>query len=89
MNYIEIKMEVKDRDAVEALSNMLAEMGTGGVMIEDPQAISDYANSGLWDAHEFSEELMSRKDVIIKSYLKTLRIDSGHLLIVKFPKHQK
>lgn len=69
MNYIEIKMEVKDRDAVEALSNMLAEMGTGGVMIEDPQAISDYANSGLWDAHEFSEELMSRKDVIIKSYL--------------------
>ena len=69
MNYIEIKMEVKDRDAVEALSNMLAEMGTGGVMIEDPQAISDYANSGLWDAHEFTEELMSRKDVIIKSYL--------------------
>ncbi len=69
MNYMEIKMEVKDRDGVEALSNMLAEMGTGGVMIEDPQAIADYANSGLWDAHEFSEELMSRKDIIIKSYL--------------------
>ena len=69
MNYMEIKMEVKDRDGVEALSNMLAEMGTGGVMIEDPQAIADYANSGLWDAHEFTEELMSRKDVIIKSYL--------------------
>ncbi len=69
MDWIEIKMEVKDRDAVEALSNMLAEMGTGGVMIEDPQAISDYANSGLWDAHEFTEELMNRKDIIIKSYL--------------------
>ena len=69
MNYMEIKMEVKDRDGVEALSNMLAEMGTGGGMIEDPQAIADYANSGLWDAHEFSEELMSRKDIIIKSYL--------------------
>ena len=68
MNYIEIKMEVKDRDAVEALSNMLAEMGTGGVMIEDPQAIADYANSGLWDAHEFTDELMQRKDIIIKSY---------------------
>ena len=69
MDWIEIKMEVQDREAVEGISNMLAEMGTGGVMIEDPQAIADYANSGLWDAHEFTEELMQRKDIVIKSYL--------------------
>ena len=36
MDWIEIKMEVSDRNAVEGISNMLAEMGTGGVMIEDP-----------------------------------------------------
>ena len=69
MDWIEIKMEVRDREAVEGISNMLAEMGTGGVMIEDPQAIADYADSGLWDAHEFSEELLNRKDIYIKSYL--------------------
>ena len=69
MDWIEIKMEVQDREAVEGISNMLAEMGTGGVMIEDPQAIADYADSGLWDAHEFSEDLLKRKDIYIKSYL--------------------
>lgn len=69
MDWIEIKMEVEDREAVEGISNMLAEMGTGGVMIEDPKAIADYAESGLWDAHEFTDELMQRKDVYIKSYL--------------------
>lgn len=37
MDWIEIKMEVQDREAVDGISNMLAEMGTGGVMIEDPQ----------------------------------------------------
>ena len=46
MDWIEIKMEVSDRNAVEGISNMLAEMGTGGVMIEDPQAMADYAESG-------------------------------------------
>lgn len=69
MDWIEIKMEVENREAVEGISNMLAEMGTGGVMIEDPKAIADYAESGLWDAHEFTDELMQRKDVYIKSYL--------------------
>ena len=69
MNYIEIKMEINNGDAVEAISNMLAEMGTGGVMIEDPKAIADYAESGLWDAHEFSDELLQRKEIFIKSYL--------------------
>ena len=69
MDWIEIKMEVQDRDAVEGISNMLTEMGTGGVMIEDPQAIADYAESGQWDAHEFSDELLHRKEIYIKSYL--------------------
>lgn len=69
MDWIEIKMEVENRDAVEGISNMLAEMGTGGVMIEDPQAIADYAESGQWDAHEFSDELLHRKEIYIKSYL--------------------
>ena len=69
MDWIEIKMEVQDREAVDGISNMLAEMGTGGVMIEDPKAIADYADSGLWDAHEFSEDLLNRKEIYIKSYL--------------------
>lgn len=69
MNYIEIKMEINNGDAVEAISNMLAEMGTGGVLIEDPKAIADYAESGLWDAHEFTDELLQRKEIFIKSYL--------------------
>ena len=69
MDWIEIKMEVENRDAVEGISNMLTEMGTGGVMIEDPKAIADYAESGQWDAHEFSDDLLHRKEIYIKSYL--------------------
>ena len=59
MNWLEIKMVVDDREAVDGISNMLTEIGTGGVMIEDPQLIANYANSGQWDAHEFSEELLN------------------------------
>lgn len=69
MNWLEIKMVVEDRDAVDGISNMLTELGTGGVMIEDPQLIANYAHSGQWDAHEFSEELLNRKEIVIKSYL--------------------
>lgn len=69
MDWIEIKMEIENRDAVEGISNMLEEMGTGGVMIEDPQAIATYAASGQWDAHEFSDELLQSKKIFIKAYL--------------------
>lgn len=69
MNWLEIKMVVDDREAVDGISNMLTEIGTGGVMIEDPQLIANYANSGQWDAHEFSEELLNSTEIIIKSYL--------------------
>ena len=69
MDWIEIKMEIENRDAVEGISNMLEEMGTGGVMIEDPQAIAAYAASGQWDSHEFSDELLQSKKISIKAYL--------------------
>lgn len=69
MDWIEIKMEVENRDAVEGISNMLAEMGTGGVMIETRRPSPIMPESGQWDAHEFSDELLHRKEIYIKSYL--------------------
>ena len=69
MDWMELKLEIKDRDAVEGISNMLEEFGSGGVVIEDPKDIADYANSGQWDAHEFTDELMHRQEIFIKAYL--------------------
>lgn len=69
MDWMELKLEIKDRDAVEGISNMLEEFGSGGVVIEDPKDIADYANSGQWDAHEFTDELMNRQEIYIKAYL--------------------
>ncbi len=69
MNWTEIRMEVRDRTAVEAVANLLEEAGAGGVVIEDPQAIAEHVASGLWDAHEFDAALLARKDIVVKAYL--------------------
>lgn len=68
MNWLEVKITTV-HDAIEGISNIFHEMGAGGVVIEDPQLIAMYANSGEWDAHEFTKEILERKEVDVKGYL--------------------
>jgi len=69
MDYLEIKLTVKDSDSIEAISNAFVEQGSGGVIIDDPQLIAQYANRGQWDDHEFSEELLAKTEILIKGFL--------------------
>ena len=69
MDYVEVKLVVDDRDCIDGISNVFNELGSGGVVIDDPQLIASYANRGQWDDHEFSEELLAKTEVTIKGYL--------------------
>lgn len=69
MDYVEVKLTVDNHECIDGLSNMFNELGSGGVVIDDPQLIASYAHRGQWDDHEFSEELLSKTEVAIKGYL--------------------
>lgn len=69
MDYIEIKLVVEDQAAIDGISNIFNELGSGGVVIDDPQLIASYASRGQWDDHEFSDELLAKTEVTIKGYL--------------------
>lgn len=68
MNWLEVKVTTV-QEAIEAIANAFHEIGAGGVVIEDPLLISMYTNSGTWDAHDFTQELLDKMDVVVKGYL--------------------
>jgi ribosomal protein L11 methyltransferase len=68
MNWLEVKITTEE-SAIEGIANIFHELGAGGVVIEDPQLIAMYAQSGQWDAHEFSDEILAREEVVVKGYL--------------------
>ena len=69
MDYVEVKLIVDDHECIDGISNVFNELGSGGVVIDDPQLIASYAHRGQWDDHEFSEELLAKTEVTIKGYL--------------------
>lgn len=69
MDYLEIKLTIKEPNLIEAISNAFVEQGSGGVIIDDPQLIAQYAHRGQWDDHEFSEELLAKTEINIKGFL--------------------
>lgn len=69
MDYVEIKLVVDNHECIDGISNVFNELGSGGVVIDDPQLIASYAHRGQWDDHEFSEELLAKTEVTIKGYL--------------------
>lgn len=69
MDYVEVKLIVDDHACIDGISNVFNELGSGGVVIDDPQLIASYAHRGQWDDHEFSEELLAKTEVTIKGYL--------------------
>ncbi|MFZ5753774.1 MAG: 50S ribosomal protein L11 methyltransferase [Bacillota bacterium] len=56
-------------EAVEAISDIFYELGSGGVVIEDPELVKAMAGSGQWDAYELPEDLLNRPLTLVKGYL--------------------
>lgn len=69
MDWIEVKLVVDNHECIDGVANVFNELGSGGVVIDDPQLIASYAHRGQWDDHEFSDELLAREEVVIKGYL--------------------
>ncbi|MGF7185483.1 ribosomal protein L11 methyltransferase [Desulfitispora alkaliphila] len=58
-----------EHEAVEAVSNIFHELGAGGVVVEDPNVVEQYINSGIWDYYELPSEMLEVEHVLIKGYL--------------------
>lgn len=56
-------------EAVEAISDIFYELGSGGVVIEDPELVKAMAGSGQWDAYELPEDIFNRSLTLVKGYL--------------------
>jgi ribosomal protein L11 methyltransferase len=56
-------------EAVEAVAQCFYELGSGGVVIEDPTLLKTRINEGKWDAFEISEEVLQRPYPVVKGYL--------------------
>ncbi len=68
MNWREITVKTEP-DAVEAVSAILIDCGSGGVSIEDPPIIRQNIAEKVWDAFEFPPEVLHRDHVLIHAYL--------------------
>ncbi len=53
---------------VEAIAGIFHSMGSGGVIIEDPQAARKYVNQGKWKPDSVSEDFLSHEFVVVKAY---------------------
>lgn len=79
-----------DHEAVEAVSNFFHEVGAGGVVVEDPDILDQYINSGQWDYYDLPAEMLEAEHVLIKGYLpvnpelpERLEKLKGYLTILK------
>lgn len=68
MDWLEITVTTT-REAVEAVADLFTRLGSGGVIIEDPQELQRIANSGEWDAFELPAESLNMALPQVKGYL--------------------
>lgn len=67
MKWAEISIQTT-HEATEAVANIFHELGSSGVVIEDPELINAYRRSGAWDYCDIPEET-DTETVIVKAYL--------------------
>lgn len=67
MDWQEISVKTENQ-AVEAISDLFYQLGSGGVVINDPELLRKMANSGTWDAYELPEESLTQTDVIVSGF---------------------
>lgn len=69
MNWTEIEI-VTSNEAVDAISEILYELGISGVSIQDPHDLESFKEEfPFWDYIDEEAELMKTEDVVIKAYL--------------------
>ena len=54
MEWLAIKV-VLNKEYLEEVAEVFNELGSGGAVIDDPDLVEEYAESGQWDAWEFPE----------------------------------
>ncbi len=57
-----------DGICVEAISGIFHAMGSGGVVIEDPQAARKYVNKDGWKPESVSPDFLNHEFVVVKAY---------------------
>jgi ribosomal protein L11 methyltransferase len=53
---------------VEAIAGIFHKLGSGGVVIEDPQAARRYVNTEVFNTNSVSPDFMDHKFVVVKAY---------------------
>lgn len=75
MGWFEVKIKTTS-EAVEAISNILMEMGAGGVVVEDPNdPIFNEGYEGDWDYFDKEEMVFEYDGALIKTYLEEEGLD--------------
>ncbi|MDF2571968.1 MAG: prmA [Sporomusa sp.] len=67
MKWAEISIQTS-HEATEAVADIFHDLGSSGVVIEDPELVNTYRRSGSWDYCDIPEEL-NTEVVTIKAYL--------------------
>lgn len=67
MKWAEISIQTT-HEAAETVANIFHEIGSSGVVIEDPKLVNSYLNSGVWDYSDIPQEC-NTEVVTVKAYL--------------------
>jgi ribosomal protein L11 methyltransferase len=67
MNWKEISV-LTEGICVEAIAGILQSMGSGGVVIEDPQAARKYINQEGWNPESVSPDFLTHEFVVVKAF---------------------
>ncbi|MPM54334.1 Ribosomal protein L11 methyltransferase [bioreactor metagenome] len=67
MKWAEISIQTS-HEATEAVANIFHELGSSGVVIEDPELVNSYRRSGIWDYTDIPE-FTDTETVTVKAYL--------------------
>lgn len=67
MKWLEVAVHTS-AEGVEAVALIFEELGTGGVVIEDPALIDQYIKAGAWDYWEIPDAVLNQPQPIVKAY---------------------
>lgn len=67
MKWAEISIQTT-HEAAETVANIFHEIGSSGVVMEDPKLVNSYLNSGVWDYSDIPQEV-DTEVVTVKAYL--------------------
>lgn len=63
MNWMEIAVTVSSQGE-EAVTDLFYRVGSKGVVVEAPELIKEYIDSGIWDYHDFDDLEITGKSVV-------------------------